>query len=72
MTTKAKVIYTSPEEVMTVEAIKVPGGCLFITVHHQWRIMNTVFVKDENIMKQAVPTIDYEKAYKFLNNMEDK
>ena len=72
MTEKAKVIYTSPAEILTVEAIKVPGGCLFITVHHEWRIMNTVFVKDENIMKQEIPKVDYEKAYKFLTNTEDQ
>lgn len=80
---KANTIYSKygdPDEkilILSVDAIKVPGGCLYITAHHQWGQINTVFVTDEDVMKQAtggmsIPKIDYEKAYKFLTNTEDK
>lgn len=60
--------------VLSVEAIKVPGGVLYVTAHHQWGQINTTFVKDDNIQKveQKRPHIDYEKAFKFLTNTEDK
>jgi len=67
-----KLVYCSPNEDLTVEAIKVPGGVLYVTVMHSWKQLTTTFVKDENIQKVSIPMIDYEKAYKFLTNTEDK
>lgn len=50
---------------LTVEAIKVPGGVLYVTVHHHWRTMNTIFVKSENVIKEPKAG-DPEKIWDFL------
>lgn len=72
---KGKTIYSVSNEngdvTFSVDALQVPGGVLYITAHHGFGAMNTVFVKDENIIKQKPSEIDYEKAYKFLTDTED-
>ncbi len=56
---------------MSVEAVKVPGGVLYITVHYDWHTINTTFVKSENIIKE-VKAGDPEKIWEFLGPKEEK
>lgn len=69
---KGKTIYevNTDSGSFTIDAIKVYGGVLYVSTHHGFKQINTVFVKDENIVKHE-PKIDYEKAYKFLTDTED-
>lgn len=55
--------------ILTVEGVAVPGGVLYVTIHHQWRTMNSTFVKHENVISGPKP-VDYVKAYKFLHPEE--
>ena len=74
---KANTIYVNWDNiedraVMTVDAIKVPGGVLYITAHHQWGQINSTFVKSENIIKEPKEPKngDPEKIWEFLGPKE--
>jgi hypothetical protein len=59
------------EMILTVEGVAVPGGVLYVTIHHKWMCMNSTFVKHENVVSGPKP-VDYVKAYEFLHPEEAK
>lgn len=56
MNDKAMTIYTSPDNQFSIDGIKVPGGILYVTSHHAWKVMNTVFVKDQPVITGGYDT----------------